>query len=264
MTATSLWNQAVELLRTILPGGTEIALGIGGEAARSALLWGAGGALGGLLLYVVSFHPLYRRWGAGGCLGCAWAVGFLLLSGGGFAYAGLWHGAGRHLERAVEDDLLLERLGVRLAEVAGRPAPSAPGGERLRAGLDHEALAEQLPPSYRPLAALLPTETVQRLLRAAEALPEVELEDLERLAIAGRPPRDTGDPSLERAERFANATAPLRAQAVLAIRGTVLPNVLAGTLGGIGAAILLALLYAVVLYAGRPRAIADAAVGGEG
>ncbi len=85
--------------------GHTAALAFGG-----ALVAGLATAVVGWLLYLFTAGPLLRRgWQTGRLIGCSAATVVLLCAGAGGGWAGMWLGAGRALETAIEERYVVER-----------------------------------------------------------------------------------------------------------------------------------------------------------
>jgi hypothetical protein len=102
------------LLLLLERGWPEI-LSLGGRVAFFALagtaLVGVATSFLGWLLYLVAVGPLLRRaWCTGRLIGCLAATSVVLLAGIGGGWAGLWLGAGRAIEEAIEQRYVVERI----------------------------------------------------------------------------------------------------------------------------------------------------------
>jgi len=99
------------LLERGWPGMVATAGRVAFLALAGALLVGLATAVVGWLLYLVAAGPLLRRgWRTGRLIGCFAATAILLCAGAGGAWAGLWLGAGRAIEEAIEEKYVVEKL----------------------------------------------------------------------------------------------------------------------------------------------------------
>ncbi|HVS02227.1 MAG TPA: hypothetical protein VMT16_05615 [Thermoanaerobaculia bacterium] len=204
-------------------------------ALHEAVLWGGIG----LTLAVIAGRWIRAR----GALGCLWlllAVPCVVL---GAAWAGMWRAGGESLAAAVDEGLLLERLAVTaaLAGGSGEGQPLAAGAEALAANLaatEGEARegARQARSGLAQIAdagpgfagAMLAPARLEAVLGALEAGTAPSPAVL--LAFAAGPAALAALPDAERdaARALVARTAPVRQQALGALRATVWPNLLAG------------------------------------
>jgi hypothetical protein len=80
-------------------------------ALAGSLFGGAVAAVVGWVLYLVVAGPLLRRgWRTGRLIGCFAATTVFLCAAAGGAWAGVWLGAGKVMEEAIEERYVVERL----------------------------------------------------------------------------------------------------------------------------------------------------------
>lgn len=195
-------------------------------ALGGMLVVGMAAALLGGLLYSVSAGPLLRRgWRTGGFIGCVAATTVVLCAGAGGAWAGLWLGAGRVIEEAIEQRYVVERLGAATflaftLEEGEYPRRVDQGAvEDLLAGAQHrsaEAWARFRTHAEAAAATdvrhgWLPPELIAKAIGTVGGN---EAPDLSVLHVLVSEPREAGERELLR------QTAAIRAHAVELVRGT--------------------------------------------
>lgn len=130
-------------LLLLLERGWPEMLALGGRLALSAfagaLLVGMAAAVLGWVLYLLVAGPLLRRgWKTGRLIGCFAATTVILLAGAAGGWAGMWLGASRTIERAIEKEYIVERL------AAATFLAATIGAEEYPQRVDPEAVDELL------------------------------------------------------------------------------------------------------------------------
>lgn len=102
-------------LLLLLDRGWPEMVAVGGRmavyAVTGTLLVGVATAVLGWALYLlVAGRLLKRGWNTGRLIGCIAATAIVLCAGAGGCWAGLWLGAGRALEEAIEQRYVVERM----------------------------------------------------------------------------------------------------------------------------------------------------------
>ncbi|MFW6198641.1 MAG: hypothetical protein ACOC5E_02335 [Acidobacteriota bacterium] len=226
----------------------------------AAGLWGFAGASLGLVLALLA-APLAARWTRGGwAAGCAWAVVLAVALGAAGLYAGATYGVARQGERLVQEEWLLERVAatalLAIAEERGldegRPISASPivgpARERMQA-----RMASAFPGAA--VLGLAVPDLVSSVLDALEGTERLTPADLHGLRLgAGGAVPDPDAPLSSPARDLIASTAPVREQAVAAIRAAALPHFLvAGLFAGAGVA-LIVVIGVVSRLLGRRRA----------
>ena len=218
-------------------GGRLVVFALGG-----ALVVGVAAAFLAEALYLIAAGPLLRKgWKTGRLLGCfaAAVVAFLAAAGGG--WAGLWLGAGRALEQAIEEEFLVERIAA-----ATFLAFSLDEGENPQ-GVDPDAVEELLERAQRRSTESWGDFRARAEAAAAEAgleepgwlRADLLVDTVERLGGGGVPSlvalhEVLSGPAVADGADPLPQTAGIRKRAVSAIRANVYPQAAASLGIGLG------------------------------